>query len=78
MGRPRFLKICHVNARSLLAPGRLIDLEILCANNSVDVLCVTETWLSPSRAQDGSLQVSIPGFQPPFAVIAEVIVVVVV
>ena len=27
---------------------------------------MTETWLSPSRAQDGSLHVSIPGFQPPF------------
>ena len=57
------LKICHVNVRSLLANLKLLDLELLCASADVDVLCVTETWLSSKVA---SSQVSLPGFQPPF------------
>ena len=57
------LKICHVNVRSLLANSKLLDLEILCASADIDVLCVTETWLS---SKVGSSQVCIPGFQPPF------------
>ena len=53
------LTICHVNARSLLADARMLDLEILCANQNLDILYVTETWLSPSHPA-----VSLPGFQP--------------
>ena len=66
MGTRRLLKVCHVNVRSLLADQRLLDLEIVCANYSVDVLCVTETWLFPSRVGSSSQLVQIPGFQPPF------------
>ena len=60
------LKICHVNVRSLLAACRLSDLEILCASHGIDVLRLTETLLSPSRAQEGSSCVNLPGFQPPY------------
>ena len=48
--RSKCLTVCHVNVRSLSAPTRLVDLEILCANNSVDILCLSETWLSPSHS----------------------------
>ena len=62
MVRPsKALTICHVNARSLLADARMLDLELLCANQNLDILCVTETWLSPSHPS-----VSLPGFQPMF------------
>ena len=54
-----------MNARSLLAANRLLDLEIMCVNHNVDVLCVSETWLSPSRAAS-SAPVIIPGFHAPF------------
>ena len=54
-----------MNARSLLADARLVDLEILCANNGVDALCVTETWLSEARVKIGSSRLHIPGFQDP-------------
>ena len=57
------LKICQVNVRSLLASSKLLDLELLCASADIDVLCVTETWLSSKVT---SPQVSLPGFQSPF------------
>ena len=60
------LKICHVNARSLLTSGRLLDLEILCSTNDIDVLCVTETWLNPDRVKEGASLIHIPGYSPPF------------
>ena len=61
MGR---LKVCHVNVRSLCAATRLLDLEILCAAHDVDVLCVTETWLSSSIVKQNSSLLNLPGFQP--------------
>ncbi len=54
------LRVCHVNVRSILASTRMLDLEILCANYSIDVLCVSETWLKACS------KISLPGFQPPF------------
>ena len=60
------LNICHVNIRSLLAESHLIELESLCAAQNIDVLCLSETWLSPSRAKPGAILVNIPGFQPLF------------
>ena len=45
---------------------RLLDLEILAASNAIDVLCVSETWLSDTRAKPGSPCVNLPGFQTPF------------
>ena len=66
------LKICHVNARSLLASGRLLDLEILCSTNDIDVLCVTETWLNPDRVKEGASLIHIPGYSPPLRATASV------
>ena len=57
------LNICQVNVRSLCAQNRLLDLEILSAQHSFDVLCLTETWLTPSR---NSASISLPGYQSPF------------
>ena len=54
-----------MNARSLLADTRLVDLEILCVNNGVDVLCVTKTWLPEARVKIGSSRLHTPGFQDP-------------
>ena len=61
--RSKCLTVCHVNVRSLSAPTRLVDLEILCANNNVDILCLSETWLSPSHS---SSTLKLNGFQPLF------------
>lgn len=58
----RQLRVCHVNVRSLCAATRLLDLELLCATEDIDVLCVTETWLSSSSA---AALLNLPGFQPP-------------
>lgn len=66
MGRVKQLNICQVNARSLLASGRLTDLEILCSSNDIDVLCITETWLSSDRVKEGAHLINIPGFLAPF------------
>ena len=54
--------VCKVNARSLRAPSHLLDLEIL-SDYSVDVLCITETWLLNSKS---SQSISLPDFQLPF------------
>ena len=40
------LTVCHVNVRSLLSPSRLLDVDILTAVHNIDVLCLSETWLS--------------------------------
>ena len=49
MARIKALRICHINVRSLLTQARLLDLEILTAAHDIDILCLTETWLSPSH-----------------------------
>ena len=59
------MNVCHVNVRSLLAATRLIDLDILCANYELDVLCLSETWLLTSLVPTNSCLASIPGFQAP-------------
>ena len=61
--RSKCLTVCHVNVRCLSAPTRLVDLEILCANNNMDILCLSETWLSPSHS---SSTLKLNGFQPLF------------
>ena len=66
MGKVKRLNICHINVRSILAATRLMDLEILCANHDIDILCVTETWLSASSTPLGSNLINLAGFQPPF------------
>ena len=65
MGK-RSLIIANVNARSILADTRLLDLEILTTVNDIDVLCVTETWLSAGCVKHGSARINLPGFQAPF------------
>lgn len=59
----RKLRVCHANVRSISAPSRLLDLEILTANHDIDVLCLSETWLTNKKHSN---TVSIPGFQLPF------------
>ena len=54
--------LCHVNVRSLVAPGRLAELRDLAAMNDVDVLCITETWLKPKHLSSSLL---LPDFHPP-------------
>ena len=56
------VRICHVNARSLNAKSRLFDLELLAAGNSIDLLCVSESWLKTIQP---SPTVRIPGFELP-------------
>ena len=65
MVKVKSLKICHVNVRSILSMGRLVELEILSSMNDIDILCVTETWLSPDRIKEGASVINIPGFLPP-------------
>lgn len=63
MAPARQLRICQANVRSLSASSRLLELEILTANHNIDILCLTETWLSKSKPNNS---VILPGFQPPF------------
>ena len=59
----RSVKVCHVNVRSVASKARLLDLELLCVNHNLDILCLSETWLSQSHP---SATLSIHGFQLPF------------
>ena len=54
--------ICHVNVRSLVADGRLLNVSSLVSFNNVDILCLSETWLKPKHLLSSLL---IPSFQPP-------------
>lgn len=63
MAPSKLLRICHVNIRSISAPSRLLDLEILSASHHLDILCISETWLSSTKR---SSDILLPGFQPPF------------
>ena len=62
MVKARRLRIRHVNVRSLNAQSRLFVLELMAAGHSVDVLCVSESWL---RKVQPSRTVRIPGFELP-------------
>ena len=53
--------ICHVNVRSLVADGRLLNVSSLVSFNNVDMLCLSETWLKPKHLSSSLL---ILGFQP--------------
>ena len=53
--------VCHVDVRSLLAQTRMTDLEILVSLHNIDVLCVSETWMSHNRAPT-SASTHLPGF----------------
>ena len=71
------LKICQVNVRSLRAATRLLDLELMCAGHDIDVLCVSETWLSESDVKMNLSLLNLSGFNLLFAVIAPMAVAVV-
>ena len=43
----RYITVSLLNVRSILA--KLPDIECDCNINAVDILCYTETWLSPSQ-----------------------------
>ena len=62
MVKARRLRIRHVNVRSLNTQSRLFVLELMAAGHSVDVLCVSESWL---RKKQPSATVRIPGFELP-------------
>ena len=61
-GTRKSISLCQVNVRSICAPSRILDLEILTAKHSFDVLCLTETWLTSSKPSSSIL---IPGYQCP-------------
>ena len=56
------VSVCHVNARSLAAPGRLDELKFLVSSTNIDILCLTETWLKPKH-MNSTLEIA--GYQPP-------------
>ena len=58
----RSLNVCHFHVRSLVSDGRLEQLKFFLSAHSVDVLCLTETWLKPKHVNS---MLSVPGFQPP-------------
>ncbi len=40
-----YINFVHVNVRSLLA--NFLDIKLLAHNNDVDILCISESWLTP-------------------------------
>ena len=51
------LKILSFNARSLFP--KLDDLKLLCLSHSPDIICITETWLSPVILNS---EINFPGY----------------
>ena len=47
-----------------MSSGWLTDLKILCWHYDIDILCATETWLSPTVKEDATL-INLNGFLPP-------------
>ena len=66
MAKSKTLKVCHVNVRSMVTTGHLVELNILSSVNDIDILCVAETWLSQERIKEGASMINIPGFLPLF------------
>lgn len=52
------LKICHINAQSLLR--KMDEFSSVFANSNVDIICISESWFLPSM-QDSL--VSLPGYK---------------
>ena len=48
---------------AFLADSRLFEIEILLGNHSVDILCLSETWLKPKNLNS---ILSLPGYQESF------------
>ena len=51
------LNLLHLNARSILP--ELDELHVLCVDNSYDIICIVESWLSDKVA---NTELCIPGF----------------
>lgn len=59
-GPPNDVKFCHVNARSILKPGRLDEIYLdLCCLHNFDVICVSESHLS-SEVPD--IDINLPSY----------------
>ena len=54
---PAGLQVCLINCRSVV--NKLAEIEILLLNESIDILCITESWLNPSIPDE---IVTIPGY----------------
>ena len=54
---PSQLSILHFNARSILL--KISELQAVCLASNPDIVCITETWLSP---EIGDLEVTIPDY----------------
>ena len=57
----RSLNVCHFHVRSLVSDGRLEQLKFFLSAHSVDVLCLTGTWLKPKHVNS---MLSVSCFQP--------------
>ena len=56
------LGLCHANVRSLMSDrSKLDDLTFLADSNAIDVITLSETWLSPNIPD---CVLSLSGFQP--------------
>ena len=51
------LNLLYLNARSILP--KLDELRVLCVDNSYDIVCIIESWLSDEVA---NTELCIPGF----------------
>ena len=56
------LGICHANVRSLKSQSKLDDLKHMADENFIDIITISETWLS-SEINDNVLCMYIPGYQ---------------
>ena len=54
---PSQLSILYFNARSILL--KISELQAVCLASNPDIVCITETWLSP---EIGDLEVTIPDY----------------
>lgn len=59
----RPLTVCHCNIRSLLSTGKLTELALLSLQENLDIIAVTETWLTPTVPDSALL---LDGYLPPF------------
>ena len=57
------LTVCHCNARSLSGSGKLEELSSIASQNNINILAVSETWLTSNITND---LININGFNPPF------------
>ena len=59
--RTGMVVVAHLNVRSPASVGRLSEIGFLLSVHSIDILCLSETWLKPHHMSSALL---IPGYQP--------------